>query len=151
MKPQTNPGEFAHAEDDSNHGGRPDFSGSWEMSAHRSVLRGPTPKRLFMKIEHRGSTLTQEVLTLGEEDAEQRATFRYRCGAETRNAIGAVEARSLARWAGSELVIESRIEMSGREIYFEDHWSLTDGGRTITMAHRNDDLAGQITVLERRD
>jgi hypothetical protein len=32
----------------------------------------------------------------------------------------------------------------------KDHWSLSDDGRTLTMAHRDDDLAGQVAVLERR-
>jgi hypothetical protein len=37
----------------------------------------------------------------------------------------------------------------GREFYFKDHWSLSDNGRTLTMAHRDDDLAGQISILEK--
>jgi hypothetical protein len=36
-----------------------------------------------------------------------------------------------------------------RDAYFKDHWSLSDDGRTLTMAHRDDDLAGQTSVLER--
>jgi hypothetical protein len=151
MKPPIATGEFTDDSDASRDGGRPDFSGSWEMNAQRSVLRGPPPKRLSMRIDHRGPTLIQDVLTVGEDGAEQRASFRYICGAETLNAIGTVAVRTTARWAGSALVIESWIAMPGREIYYEDHWSLADDGRTITMAHHNDDLEGQITVLERRD
>jgi hypothetical protein len=28
-------------------------------------------------------------------------------------------------------------------------WSLSDDGRTLTMAHREDDLVGQMSVLEK--
>jgi len=33
-----------------------------------------------------------------------------------------------------------------RELHFKNHWSLSDDGQTLTMAHRDDDLAGQIAV-----
>jgi hypothetical protein len=36
-----------------------------------------------------------------------------------------------------------------REFKFKDYWSLSSDGRMLTMAHRNDDLAGQISVLEK--
>ena len=55
--------------------------------------------------------------------------------------------RSGSQWDGQELVIESRMNARGREFYFKDHWSLSDNGRTLTMAHRDDDLAGQVSVL----
>jgi len=41
------------------------------------------------------------------------------------------------------------MQTSSREVYFQDHWSLSHDGRTLTMAHRDDDLAGQISVLEK--
>jgi hypothetical protein len=54
-----------------------------------------------------------------------------------------------AWWEGAEIVIESRMKTPARDAYFKDHWSLSDDGRTLTMAHRDDDLAGQTSVLER--
>ncbi len=65
------------------------------------------------------------------------------------NSVGAATARTRARWEGMELVIESWMKTSGREVHFKDHWSLSGDGRTLTMAHRDDDLAGQISVLEK--
>lgn len=46
-------------------------------------------------------------------------------------------------------MIESLMKVSDREYHFKDHWSFSDDGRTLTMAHRDDDLAGQISVLEK--
>jgi hypothetical protein len=34
-------------------------------------------------------------------------------------------------------------------MHFCDYWSLSPNGQTLSMEHRNDDLAGQKTVLER--
>jgi len=46
-------------------------------------------------------------------------------------------------------VIESRMRRPDREFYCRGHWSLSDDGRTLTMAHRDGDLARQVSVLER--
>jgi hypothetical protein len=46
-------------------------------------------------------------------------------------------------------VIESWISVGGRNCHFRDHWSLSPGGQILTMEHRDDDLAGQMTVLEK--
>ena len=83
------------------------------------------------------------------DGTEQRMTFRFETGAETTNPIGGATARTRARWEGTELVIESWMKTPAREAYFKDHWSLSEDGRTLTMAHRDDDLAGQISVLEK--
>jgi len=50
---------------------------------------------------------------------------------------------------GEELVIESSMKTPDRTFHFKDHWSLSDAGRTLTMAHPDDDLAGQVSVLEK--
>jgi hypothetical protein len=36
-----------------------------------------------------------------------------------------------------------------RELRFRDHWFLSNDAQTLTMEHRDDDLAGQISVLEK--
>jgi hypothetical protein len=128
----------------------PDFTGVWDLNFERSTLRGPAPKRVLIAIAHREPALTTEILCLDANGAERRQTLTYRTGAETANSIGEVTVRSNARWQGMELVIESRMETPGREAYFKDCWSLSGDGRTLTMAHRDDDLAGQVSVLERR-
>ena len=58
-----------------------------------------------------------------------------------------------SHWTKEVLLIESWISVGGRNCYFRDHWSLSPDGQILTMEHRDDDLAGQMTVLEkmRRD
>ena len=128
---------------------RPDFTGVWEMNLERSILRGSAPKRILVKIEHREPRLIQQIHLTNAGGTEQRMTFTYETDAETTNSVGEGTARTHVRWEGMELVIESRMKTPGREVHFKDHWSLSDDGRTLTMAHRDDDLAGQISVLEK--
>jgi hypothetical protein len=70
-------------------------------------------------------------------------------GDEITNSMRGALVRSRSRWEGAELVIESWMNLGGRESYFRDHWSLSPDGLVLTMEHRNDDLSGQMTVLER--
>jgi hypothetical protein len=102
-----------------------------------------------MNLEHRDPTLIQQILLIDANDAEQRNVFTCRIGAEVSNSFAGVALRSSAQWNESELVIESRMNTGDREFYFKDHWSLSKDGRTLTMAHRDDDLAGQISILEK--
>jgi hypothetical protein len=129
---------------------RPDFTGVWEMNFERSILRGSAPKRILVKIEHREPRLIQQIHLTNAGGTEQRMTFMYETDAETTNSIGEATARTHARWEGMELVLESRMKTASRELHFKDHWSLSDDGGTLMMAHRDDDLAGQISVLEKR-
>lgn len=129
---------------------RPDFSGLWELNFEKSILRGPAPERILMIIVHREPRLVQQIIVTIASGKEQRMTFTLETGAETTNPMGGGMARNHSRWQGKELVIESRVNVAGREAYFKDHWSLSDDGQTLTMAHRDDDLAGQIAVLEKR-
>ena len=129
---------------------RPVFTGVWDLNLERSILRGSAPKRIVMEIEHREPRLVQQIHLTNADGAEKRVTFAYEIGAETTNFVGGAPARTSARWEGEELVIESRVMTPCREVYFKDHWSLSGEGRTLTMAHRDDDLAGQVSILERR-
>lgn len=128
---------------------RPDFTGVWEMNFKRSILRGPAPKRILMKIEHREPRLIQHILYAKADGMEQQMTFAYETDADTTNSVGEATARTRARWEGMDLVIESMMKTPDREVYLKDHWMLSDDGQLLTMAHRDDDLAGQISVLEK--
>lgn len=130
---------------------RPDFSGLWRLNLEKSTFpRGPAPKEILVKIEHREPTLIQTMLVVAADGSEQQLTFTYdTTGGETRNATGAGEGQSRAHWGGSELMIESVLRTPNRTFLFKDHWSLSADGQTLRMAHLDDDLAGQIAVLEK--
>ena len=128
---------------------RPNLTGNWRVNFEKSVMRVPLPKQTLVKIEHREPVLIQEMVLANPDGREQRLTFTYETGAETLNSISGNVARTRAWWDGLEFVIETNLKRPDGEMHFKDHWSLSDDGQTLTMAHRDDDLAGQITVLEK--
>lgn len=128
----------------------PDFSGLWRLNLEKSTFRGQAPKELLVKIQHRDPMLVQTMLVVASDGGERLLTFTYdTAGGESTNAVAGGEGQSCAHWSGSELVIESELKTPDRTFHFKDHWSLSADGHTLRMAHLDDDLAGQIAVLEK--
>lgn len=127
-----------------------DFSGTWKANLEKSKLLGPVPRAMLVKIEHSDPKLMEEIVITKMDGSEDRVVFRcLTTGEEVANSIRGVQLRSRSRWEQEELVIESWMTLGGRSCYFRDYWRLSAGGQVLTMEHRDDDLAGQITVLER--
>jgi len=129
---------------------RPDFTGLWEANLGKSLLRGRQARRILVKIEHNEPRLVQTIFMSYGDGAEERLGFTYTTdGERSMNSIRGIACETHAHWDGEELVIESLMKTPDRTFHFKDHWSLSDAGRTLTMAHPDDDLAGQISVLEK--
>ena len=108
-----------------------DFSGVWKANLEKSNILSARPKAMMVKIAYSDPALLVEMVIT------------------QMNLVGTLQVRSRSRWVGTELLIESWMNFGGREGHFRDYWSLSPDGGTLRMEHRDDDLAGQITVLER--
>ena len=126
-----------------------DFSGAWEAMIGSSTFRMPAPSALRMWIEHKGADIVHRVLTVGADGIERRAELRYVVGQRVEAQIGGQAAFVSARWEGETLVIESEVGPPERRLQLSDHWSISDDGATLTMAHPDDILAGQVCILRR--
>ena len=131
---------------------RPDFTGIWRLDPAASTFSGPAPTALLMKIEHRESELHQQIIATDPAGAEQRRLFTCLIGKETISTIGETTLRSRGYWQvedPGELVIETLMSRQDRVLEFRDCWSLSADGSQLTMAHRDDALAGQTVILIR--
>jgi hypothetical protein len=128
------------------------FSGVWKGNLEKSRMLGPAPKAVLVRINHAEPELVVEMVITKIDDTEDRLLFKgLTTGEEVANPMHGIEVRSCSRWVGTELLIESWMNLGGREGHFRDYWSLSSDGQTLTMEHRDDDLTGQITLLERTD
>jgi hypothetical protein len=126
------------------------FSGVWKANLEKSKLLGPKPKTVLVRINHSGPELVVEMLITKTDDTKDRLLFRgLTTGEEVINPVHGLQMRSRSRWVGTELLIESWMIVGEREGHFRDFWSLSSDGQSLTMEHRDDDLAGQITFLEK--
>jgi hypothetical protein len=128
----------------------PDFTGKWKADLRNSRLLGPAPKGLLITIFHYEPELRVNMAIALSNQNTQHVDFQARTtGESTVNLVLGATWESRLRWIGSELLIESRVNQSGREMHLCDYWSLSSDHRVLTMEHRNDDLPGQITVLDK--
>lgn len=129
----------------------PDFTGIWRLDPAASTFHGPAPAALLMKIEHHEPDLTQHILATDQKGIEQRRVFACRTGEDTISSIGETTLRCRTYWQETELVIETVMSREGNDLRFKDCWSLSADGTALTMAHRDDALAGQTVILLRDD
>jgi|ERR1019366_787517 hypothetical protein len=126
------------------------FTGIWNANLRKSRFVGPPPKAISIKIEQSDRELEEEVVVTKLDGSTERVVFQcWINGEPDRNLLNGRPVRGAARWEGEELVIESWMQSVAREMHFCDCWSLSSDGQTLTMEHRNDDLAGQLTILDR--
>lgn len=129
---------------------KPNFTGIWQLNLEKSKLRGQPVKQLLVKIEHEEPRIVQKILVSYANGHEESMTFTFETtGKESTNSMGGATAQTKAHWDGTELVIESAVKAGERELRFRDHWFLSSGAQILTMEHRDDALAGQISVLEK--
>jgi hypothetical protein len=108
------------------------------------------PDEITASVTHGAATLrvVMTIVTAGSPAA--RMTFEVSAtGEATVNTVLGAEWISRSRWVGRELLIESDVSHAGRRMHFCDYWSISDDGQRLTMEHRGDDLAGQITAFDR--
>jgi hypothetical protein len=126
------------------------FTGSWKANLAKSKFLSPPPKGVVVQIERSENRLREEIVVFKHDGREERAVFTCSLDREDgHSALNDQPIRGKACWADNELVIESWMQFGDRKLHFRDCWSLTENGRTLVMEHRDDALAGQLTVLER--
>ena len=123
-----------------------DFSGRWLANLDESVFVSRTPRRLTAKITQSADRLRVEMRVSFEGSDDSRMVFDASIvdGDEVRS--GSV---ALARWMGGDLVVETHFESGGLEVALQERWFLSGDGTRLTMAHKNDALAGQTVVFAR--
>jgi len=126
------------------------LAGVWNADLSRSKFIGPSPKEMTVKISHVGPELTEEILATRPDGNVETIVFKCRTdGKLGTSQLNGNEVRGRAPWQGDKLVIESWLQAGERSVYLCDYWSLSSDGRTLSMEHIDDDLAGQLTVLHR--
>jgi len=129
---------------------RPNFTGAWQLVPATSRMLGRPVAAMMTTIDHREPVLVQTVVVIAGDGGRQELRCEYRTsGEDSVNAVGAAQLRTRASWHGEELLLESWLAFGERTSHFRYYWRLSDAGDTLTMEHRDDDLAGQLAVLER--
>jgi hypothetical protein len=128
------------------------LTGIWKANLPKSRILGPMARAITVAIAHSDPELQEEIVVTKLDGSEERIVFKCCTNGEPgKSLLNGRAVDGSAKWEGEELVIESRMQSGTREFHFCDCWSLSPDGLTLSMEHRDDDLAGQITVLDRQD
>jgi hypothetical protein len=134
---------------------KPDFSGTWKLNVAKSdfgILGGPTSRTDV--ITHKDPSLAVSGTAEGPQ-GKQEVSLNYTIdGKEAVNKIGDREIKSTLKWAGSNLVINSKFIYNDADVVGEENWTLSADGKTLTIArHFSSSLgeADQKFVLEKQE
>lgn len=112
----------------------PNFSGDWKMNIAKSDFGPvPAPEVLTRSIKHNDPALeiaTHQKGARGEVNTELKYTTD---GKPCVNKVQGGDATGTAKWSGDNLVIESAREFQGTPITSKETWTLSDGGKTLTI------------------
>ena len=110
------------------------FSGEWKLNVAKSDFGPiPAPSKRTDKITHEDPKLKSTVSS-SNPNGDRTYELNYSTdGTETSNEIGGNASKSVAKWEGDALVIDTKGTFGGGEIQFHDKWTLAQDGKTLTI------------------
>jgi hypothetical protein len=132
--------------------GRSKFSGTWRMDAAKSDFgSGPVSESRLDVISYTEPVLKDHV-TQKLRGPEATYDLMYSTdGKESTNKVRGNTVKSIARWDGYELVVDSQV-FALRKAAMNDRWSISADGKTLTLVrHLTGAVEGdQKIVFERQ-
>ena len=113
---------------------KPNFSGEWKLNVSKSEFGPiPAPDKRTDKITHQDPKLKSTISSSGQ-GGDITYDMNYSTdGGETSNDIRGNTMKSVAKWEGDTLVIQSKVKFGDNDIEFRDKWTLSEDGKTLTV------------------
>jgi hypothetical protein len=128
--------------------GDPDFSGIWTLDESRSELRRTTPQPWNrMKVEHKDVEIRCVPVGQSHPDPKKvsRVMLHFATNArETAHPIGDGRAKSIAKWEGSALMINTIVNDPQRSYTQMDRWKMSRDGKVLTIRRQIVSLQGEV-------
>ena len=112
--------------------GKPDFSGDWKLNVDKSDFGPiPPPTSMTQKIDHKDPVL-KVTTSQSAMDGDHTDSATYSTdGTESKNDFRGTAAKSIAKWDGEALVIDTKVDFQGTEVTLKATWKLSEDGKTI--------------------
>ncbi len=112
----------------------PNFSGEWKVNVAKSDFGPlPPPESFTRTIKHDDPVIEY---TTHQKSAQGDITTQVKYttdGKPSTNTINGAESKGTAKWSGEHLEIESSREIQGMQITSKEIWTMSDGGKTLTV------------------
>ena len=113
---------------------QPNFSGEWKMNVAKSDFGPvPAPEVFTRTIKHADPSIEYSTRQKGEQ-GDVTTEIKYTTdGKPCVNKINGSDAKGTAKWDGDKLVVESVRDFQGMQLTSKETWTLSDGGKTLTI------------------
>jgi hypothetical protein len=134
----------------------PDLSGTWELNREKSDYgqnyRAPQKQTNTIEQSAGKIKITQHEHFSDEPREVQGSAEYWTDGRESVNTVMGNKVTAHAKRDGDVLVIESRSNFNGTEIFLRDRWILSDSGAVLTLRRHFEGggrTADQVIVFEK--
>jgi len=114
---------------------KPNFSGDWKLNTGKSTFgEMPAPSSMTQKVTHAEpnlATATKQSSDMGDFDMQAKYTTD---GKEcTNEGFGGAPSKSILKWDGDTLTIETKGQFGDQEFTMSEKWVLSGDGKTLTI------------------
>ncbi len=113
---------------------KPNFTGNWKLNAAKSDFGAfPAPSSMTQTTTHEDPSLKVSIkMATGNGDFDMESTYSTD-GKETTNSFGPNSMKSVAKWDGDILSVQTKGQFGDSEVTIQDKWQLSEDGKTLTM------------------
>jgi hypothetical protein len=124
----------------------PNLSGTWELDVPASTFGGrPGPQKQTLTVEHAEPSLKTTSTSVTERGERTQSAAYTTDGKEAKNpGMMNSESVSTAKWEAGALAMTTKMSIQGNDITSNETWTLSDAGKTLTIARSAATPMGQI-------
>jgi hypothetical protein len=115
---------------------KPNFTGDWKLNASKSTFgQMPAPDSMTYKVKHDEPALhndSKQSSQMGE--FEQHLNYTTDGKESTNEGFGGSSTKSVLKWDGDALLIDTKATFGDNEITISQKWTLSADGKTLTVA-----------------
>lgn len=124
----------------------PDLTGNWKLNVSKSDFgQFPAPSSMTQKVSHAEPKLTVDVkMTSDMGDFEFKQNFTTDGKECVNQGFGGSESRSVLKWDGETLLVDSKGSFGDNAYTIKDKWVLSEGGKVLTILRRFSGAMGDV-------
>jgi hypothetical protein len=124
-----------------------DYSGTWKANTTKSDFGPmPPPDSIVEKITHVDPDMKVNIAQVGGQGDMTYDMVYTTDGKECVNHVGDNVFKTMLKWEGDELVADTKGAFDGNEFTAKDHWTLSDGGKTMTVQRHISTAMGEFEM-----
>jgi hypothetical protein len=114
---------------------KPNFSGDWKLNASKSSFgQMPAPSSMTQKITHEDPKLTTSTKQSSDMgDFDMQASYTTDGKECTNQGFGGNPTKSVVKWDGDALAIETKGKFGDNEFTMSEKWILSADGKMLTV------------------